>query len=93
MRVYIDESGNFQPDAAASRVCCEAALAIPETFAPELLDRFVALRKTWTDEPEMKGSSLSDEQTRDALTLLGEYDVVVQFCALDVGIQSLRRSA
>jgi hypothetical protein len=88
MRIYIDESGNFQPEAAASRICCEAALAVPERFAPELLERFVALRKQWTDAPELKGSSLSDEQTTTVLKLLGEYDVMVQIGALDVGSHS-----
>ncbi len=83
MRVYIDESGNFQPDAAASRFCCEAALAIPESFAAELLDRFVALRKEWTNEPEIKGSALSDAQTIAALRLLGEYDVMVEVGTAD----------
>ena len=88
MRVYIDESGNFQPDAAASRYCCEAALAIPEKCATELLDRFVALRKQWTNEPEIKGSALSDDQAIAALKLLGEYDVMAEVGALDVGIHS-----
>jgi hypothetical protein len=88
MRIYIDESGNFQPGAIASRFCCEVALAIPETFAPDLLERYVALRKQWTDEPEIKGSALSDEQTTAALKLLAEYDVLVEICALDVGVHS-----
>jgi hypothetical protein len=88
MRIYIDESGNFQPDAAASRICCETALAIPECVAPELLDRFVALRKEWTDAPELKGSSLSDEQTAAVLKLLGQYEVMAQIDALDVGSHS-----
>lgn len=85
MRIYIDESGSFIPEAAPSRVSCEAALVVPECFAPELLGRFVALRSTWTDEPEIKGSSLSDEQTAAALRLLGEYDVLVEIGSLDVG--------
>jgi hypothetical protein len=88
MRIYIDESGNFQPGAASSRFCCEAALAIPEAFAPELLERFVAVRKQWTNEPEVKGSALSDEQTTAVLKLLAEYDVIVEIGALDVGVHS-----
>jgi hypothetical protein len=93
MRIYIDESGNFQPDAAVSRYCCEAAVVIPDQFAPELFDRFVALRKGWTNEPEKKGSSLTDDETAAALTLLGEYDVMVQIAALDVGIHSTAQIA
>ncbi len=88
MRIYVDESGNFQPDGAASRFCCEVALAIPERFAPELVDRFVALRKVWTNEPELKGSALSDDQMTAALKLLGEYDVMVEIGALDIGVHS-----
>ena len=88
MRTYIDESGNFKPEAAASRVCCEAALAIPEAFAQELLDRFVKLRQTWTDAPEVKGSSLNDDQTAAVLKLLGEYDVLATIVAFDVGMHT-----
>ena len=85
MRIYVDESGNFAAGSAASRVCCEAALVIPERDADQLLDRFVGLRSTWTREPEVKGSSLSDAQTAAALRLLGEYDVLVEIGSLDVG--------
>lgn len=85
MRIYIDESGNFIPEAASSRVCCEAALVVPECVATELLGRFVELRASWTSEPELKGSALSDEQTSAALKLLGAYDVLVEIGSLDVG--------
>ena len=92
MRIYVDESGSFIPDSSPSRVCCVAALAVPECFAPELLRRFTELRATWTSKPELKGSALSDDQAVVALRLLGEYDVVVEICALDVGHQSVEQT-
>lgn len=88
MRIYIDESGNFIPEGAPSRVCCETALVIPESVAPTLLDEFVSLRSNWTTEPEIKGSALSDEQTTAALSLLGRHDVVAEIHAVDVGHSS-----
>lgn len=88
MRIYIDESGNFQPDSPSSRICCETALAVPERFAPEVLGRFVEIRKQWTAEPEIKGSVLTDEQTATVLKLIGDYDVIAQIGALDVGAHS-----
>lgn len=92
MRIYIDESGNFIPDSSPSRVCCVGALAVPECVAPELIGRFCELRATWTSEPEIKGSALSNEQAASALRLMGEYDVLVEMCALDVGQQSIEQA-
>ena len=83
MRIFIDESGNFIPNGTSSRVCCEAALVVPERVANELRDRFVSLRQTWTNEPEIKGSTLSDDQTTAALSLLGQYDVLLEIHAWD----------
>ena len=83
MRIYIDESGNFRPGDTQSRVCCECALVVPEPVADELADRFCSLRRTWTAEPEIKGSSLSDDQHKQVLTLVGEYDVMVEIVAMD----------
>jgi hypothetical protein len=91
MRIYVDESGNFMPEAAPTRVCCEAALVVPERCADELRERFVTLRRTWTAEPELKGSSLSDNQTAAALRLLSEYDVLVEIGSLDVGHNSKKQ--
>jgi len=91
MRIYIDESGHFIPGGAPSRVCCEAALVVPERVAEELLGEFVSLRASWTTEPELKGSALSDEQTIAALSLVGRYDVLVEIHALDVGDNQLEQ--
>jgi hypothetical protein len=84
MRIYVDESGNFLPG-ASSRFCCVVALAIPESSAQAVCGQYEALRSTWTSEPELKGSALSDDQTRDALALLGRYDVVAEIVAVDLG--------
>ncbi len=88
MRIYIDESGNFMPDGTSSRICCEAALVIPDRIADELLSEFVSLRSAWTSEPEIKGSSLSDDQTVAALSLLGRFDVLLEVHAFDVAHNS-----
>lgn len=83
MRIYIDESGAFIPTPGRDRVCCVAALGVPEATGPRLLAEFVALRESWTSEPEIKGSSLTDEQTTAALRLFGSYDVVARITALN----------
>ena len=83
MRIYIDESGNFRPGDTQSRVCCECALVVPEPVADELAARFSSLRSTWTAEPEIKGSSLTDEQHQQVLILVGQYDVLVEIVAMD----------
>jgi len=87
VRIYVDESGSFVPGAASSRVCCEAALVVPESVAPSLLSAYSELRSAWTSEAEIKGSSLTNEQTAAALRLLGCYDILVEISAVDVGHQ------
>jgi hypothetical protein len=89
VRIYIDESGNFIAGSASTRVCCEAALIVPEDVAGELLGEFVELRRTWTTEPEVKGSALTDQQAIAALTILGKYDVIVEAAAFDAAMHSL----
>ena len=88
MRIYIDESGSFISGTAPSRICCIAALVVPEIIGSTLLSEYEGLRGSWTSEPEVKGSSLTDEQTAAALKLLGTYDVVVAIVAFDVGHHS-----
>ncbi len=84
MRIYIDESGAFIPD-LRPRICCIAALAVPERFADELLGRYQRLTASWTIDREVKGSALSDQQTIEALNLLnGGYGTIAEICAIDI---------
>jgi hypothetical protein len=41
-----------------------------------VLGRFVDLRTSWTSDPEVKSSALTDQQTTAVLKLLAEYDVI-----------------
>lgn len=91
MRIFIDESGNFIVGAGRNRSCCVAALVVPETIESALVGEFKALRSAWSDEPEVKGSALSDEQMSSVLTLLRRHDVVVIATAFDVGYQSVEQ--
>src|SRR5688572_17815140 len=88
MRIFIDESGNFIVGGKDNRTCCVAALVVPHAIESGLCGEFEDLRSTWTDEREMKGSALSDEQMSSVLSLLGRHDVVVVATAFDVGYQS-----
>jgi hypothetical protein len=90
MRIDIDESGNFMLGDGSSRCCCVAALVTPDAVADELHSAFVALRLSWTDKQEVKGSSLSDEHMAAALRLLGTYDVLVVARAYDAGYQDAK---
>lgn len=89
VRIFIDESGNFIVGGSKSRTCCIAALVVPEAVESALVGEFKALRSSWTDQPELKGSALSDEQMSSVLTLLVHHDVVVIGTAFDVGYQSI----
>ncbi len=89
MRIYIDESGSFIPGSSPTRICCQAALVVPERFAPELLAKFDRLRSSWTNEPELKGSAFSDDQTSKTLDLLKGHGVVVEIAAIDVAHHSV----
>jgi hypothetical protein len=64
---------------------------VPERVAPELLKEYEQLRGEWTSGTEIKGSSLSDDQTAAALAILGRYDVMAEIVALDVGHNSLKQ--
>jgi hypothetical protein len=83
MRIFIDESGNFAAGAGQSRTCCIGALVVPETEARNLLTAFVDLRTSWTSEPEIKSSALTDERTTAVLRLLAQYDVIAMVTAFD----------
>ena len=93
MRIYVDESGGFIPGIATSRVSCIVALAIAEKDAEALLGRYSELRATWTTAPEVKGSSLTDDQTLEALSIVAAFDVVAKIVALDMRFQSVDQIA
>ena len=88
MRIFIDESGNFIVGGDKKRTCCVAALVVPHATEAPLCGEFEDLRSRWTDEREIKGSALSNEQMSSVLALLGRHDVIVIATAFDVGYQS-----
>jgi hypothetical protein len=93
VRIYIDESGGFIPGIPASRVSCVAALAVAEKDADALLRRYFELRAAWTTAKEVKGSSLTDDQTLEALSAVAAFDVVAKIVAIDMHLQSVDQIA
>lgn len=86
MRIYIDEAGVFVPRADGQpSYSVVLALIIPSSIEAELFYEFLRLRDTWPgNEIEIKGSKLSEDQAAQVINLLGGYDVLVTFMALDM---------
>jgi hypothetical protein len=87
MHIYIDESGSFvTPAAMKPKVSCVAALVVPSSKHDQLLRDFIRVRSSWglaTDE--VKGSSLGESRIAEVISLLENYDVIVEICGIDVG--------
>ena len=90
MHIYIDESGNFIiPPNSRSKISCVAALVIPSASHEEILKEFLYIRSSWGSiQDEIKGSSLNETQMAEVLSLLQKYEVLVDFCAIDMGLHT-----
>jgi hypothetical protein len=87
MHVYIDESGSFiTPATPKPKVSCVAALVVPSSKNDELLRDFAQIRSKWgVGTSEVKGSALDEPKIAEVISLLKDYDVIVDICAIDVG--------
>lgn len=86
MHIFIDESGNFViPDVACSKVSSVTSLTIPDSVLEPVCKSFLTLRRQWGFEDEVKGSQLKEKQISDVITLLRNYDVLVEIVCLDMG--------
>lgn len=85
MRIYIDEAGAFVPPRSAyTSFSLVLALLIPSQIEQELFYEFLRLRDGWPIQAvEIKGSSLNESQAAQLINLVAEYDVLIQFVALD----------
>jgi hypothetical protein len=83
VQIYIDEAGSFlPPNTTRSAVSLVLALIVPTTIEQELYYEFLRLRDTWPNQNvEIKGSSLNESQAAQLITLLLQYDTLVQFIA------------
>lgn len=88
MKVYIDESGIFSnPNNKPHAVSCIAGLIIPELEENEIFDRFRKISSNWANESgEIKGSRLDEHQVEATISLLKDYKVILEVCAIDSGI-------
>lgn len=86
MRIYIDEAGLFIPPSTDPHsYSLVFALAIPSTFEKELFFEFLRLRDGWPIKGvEIKGSELDESQAAALIELVSDYDVVVNFFAMDM---------
>lgn len=87
MHIYIDESGSFiTPAIPKPKVSCVAALIVPSSKNDQLLRDFVQIRSSWGIEiDEVKGSALDEPKIAEVISLLKDYDVIVDICGIDVG--------
>jgi Protein of unknown function (DUF3800) len=86
MKIYIDEAGSFLPPRSArTSFSLVLALLIPDDIEKVLFYEFMRLRDSWPNQAiEIKGSSLNESQAAELIDLVSEYDVLVQFMALDL---------
>jgi hypothetical protein len=90
MRIYIDEAGGFVSLANGQPLySLVLALVVPSSIEAKLFASFSALLSTWhRQETELKGRKLSETQAADLINLLAEYDIMVQFFAVDMTVHS-----
>lgn len=89
MHIFIDESGNFViPDVAKPKISSVTSLTVPGENLEHINIEFLALRKSWGFDDEVKGSQLSEKQISDVILLLRRHDVLVEVICLDIGTHS-----
>ncbi len=86
MRIYIDESGNFQiPYGREYLLSLVAALVIPQTEEAGVFDDFMRLRDNWgISASEIKGSRLDEARFAEIFKVLNSHDLVLEFVAIDM---------
>lgn len=90
MLIFIDESGNFAfPTSAQRNLSCVGALVIPEAAHNNVVSEFVKLRSSWSPgAQELKGSTLSEQQTSQVIELLFQAGCVFFVCATEMSLNS-----
>lgn len=90
MKIYIDESGVFSnPNNKPHTVSCIAGLIIPENIEGEIFKKFNDISSKWaTNSGEIKGSRLNEPEVAATISLLRDYQVIYEVCAIDLGIHT-----
>lgn len=87
MRIYIDEAGPFvvPPPSREQSFSLVLALTIPSSIEDDLFYEFLRVRDTWANNSvEVKGSTLDESQATQLINLLRQYELLVDFFALDM---------
>jgi hypothetical protein len=86
MRIYIDEAGNFVPQASGeSLFSLVLALGVPSSIETKLFGEFSALLSSWPNSgTEIKGSKLDEAQAAQLVELVSRHNVFVNFFAVDM---------
>jgi hypothetical protein len=90
MHIYIDESGIFSKPANKDNIAsCVVALVIPSSLKVKLFKEFQTLTAAWPKEDgEVKGKLLNENQISQVISLLQQYDVLLEINAVDLGLHT-----
>jgi hypothetical protein len=85
MRIYMDEAGNFVPQASGqSLFSLVLALVVPSSIETKLFGEFSALLSSWPQSgTEINGSKLDEAQAAQLIELVSRHDVFVNFFTVD----------
>jgi hypothetical protein len=86
MRIYMDEAGNFVPQASGQSIfSLVLALVVPSSIEAKLFGEFSVLLSSWPNSgTEIKGSKLDEAQAAQLIELASRHDVFVNFFAVDM---------
>lgn len=86
MRIYMDEAGNFVPQASGqSLFSLVLALVVPSSIETKLFGEFSALLSSWPHSgTEIKGSKLDEAQAAQLIEVVSRHDVFVDFFSVDM---------
>lgn len=90
MHIYVDESGIFGNPANKPNVASlVVALTVPSTYKAKLFQKFRELAATLpTEDGEVKGRLLDEEQIASVLRPLAKFDCIVEINVIDLGIHT-----
>jgi hypothetical protein len=85
MHTFIDESGSFIPNTGRdAKFSAVVSLSVPSSTVADLESQFIRLRRQFGGVgSELKGSKLTERQVAGVISLLREFDTVVDATVLD----------
>src|SRR5579863_4604388 len=89
MKIYIEEAGAFDLPSGPRPISLVLALIVPGESEVEILYEFLRMRDTWPDRGvAIRGDDLDESQAAQVIQLLGRYQVLVNFFAIDLAAHS-----